>query len=49
MLLSRADLFYFFCLCSRLGAMWEIVAHRFIIISKPTVPTKRLAGEFVQI
>lgn len=47
MLLSRAALFYFFCLHARLGAMWDILAHKFIIISKPTVPTKRLAGEFV--
>lgn len=47
--LSRAAFFYLFCLHARRGAMWEILAHRFIIISKPTVPTKRLAGEFVQI
>lgn len=49
MRLSRAAFFYLFCLHARRGAMWEILAHRFIIISKPTVPTKRLAGEFVQI
>lgn len=49
MLLSRAVSFYFSRLRARRGAMWEILAHRFIIISKPTVPTKRLAGEFVQI
>lgn len=49
MLLSRAALFHSFCLRDRLRAMWEILARRFIIISKPTVPTKRLTEEFVQI
>lgn len=47
--LSKPASFYFFCFHTRRGAMWEILAHRFIIISKPAVPTKQLAREFVQI
>lgn len=41
LLLSSASLFYFFCFYTRHDVMWEILAHRFIIISKPAVPTKR--------
>lgn len=51
LLLSRVALFYFFCFHTRHGAMWEILAHRFIIISKPTVPNqttgKRICANLV--
>lgn len=45
LLLSRLLTFFFLCFHTSCDAVWEILAHIFIIISKPAVPTKWLGRE----